>query len=411
MRKNINYKMTLSDLPDKYYAGKRVLLRVDLNVPVAKDGEISEDYRIRRTIPTIKYLLNRRAKVIIISHLGRPGGKVVKSMSLQPLCDKIAGMLGLESLGFVKDCTGEIVKNKVNGMSPGDALLLENLRFHEGETKNDPVFAEELSALADIYVNDAFSTSHRKHASTYGIQPYFEYKLAGFLVSKEMEVLNKLRHTPDRPFVLVIGGAKIRDKITALSNLILRADKVLLGGGPAYTFMGSEGIPVGNSINEPEYFSVARDIKNKHDNKILLPLDHVAENENTGETMVSSGGIPEGYRGVDIGPETISFYTRQIMTDGQSDSMGTIFWNGPMGMFENDQFAHGTTDIARAISIAYWRGAFTVVGGGDTTAGLRKANVLETEVDFVSTGGGATLMYLGDEEIPGIQILNKRKQD
>lgn len=410
---NNNEKMSLSDLPDEYYAGKKVLLRVDLNVPITKEGVIKEDYRIRRTIPSIKYLIKRKASVILASHLGRPDGKYHEDMSLKPLADKICQILDLDKVDFVNDCIGEAVNTKVAGMKQGEVLLLENLRFHKGETYNDPGFSQQLSAFADIYVNDAFSTSHRKHASTYGVAPYFEYKLAGFLVQKEMEVLNKLKSNPKRPFVLIIGGAKTKDKISSLEKLIGNADKVILGGGPAYTFMASEGVSVGNSIVEKELFDLVTEINRKHFNRILLPLDHIIakDGDSTRDVKVSAEFIPDGYSGIDIGPETISFYTKEIMGDGQSDTNGTIFWNGPMGIFENDKSAHGTIDVARAVSIAYWRGAYTVVGGGDTTAALRKANVLETEVDFISTGGGATLMYLGEDVIPGIDILSSKNNN
>lgn len=410
---NNNEKMSLSDLPDEYYAGKKVLLRVDLNVPITKEGVIKEDYRIRRTIPSIKYLIKRKASVILASHLGRPDGKYHEDMSLKPLADKICQILDLDKVDFVNDCIGEAVNTKVAGMKQGEVLLLENLRFHKGETYNDPGFSQQLSAFADIYVNDAFSTSHRKHASTYGVAPYFEYKLAGFLVQKEMEVLNKLKSNPKRPFVLIIGGAKTKDKISSLEKLIGNADKVILGGGPAYTFMASEGVSVGNSIVEKELFDLVTEINRKHFNRILLPLDHIIAKDGdvTRDVKVSAEFIPDGYSGIDIGPETISFYTKEIMGDGQSDTNGTIFWNGPMGIFENDKSAHGTIDVARAVSIAYWRGAYTVVGGGDTTAALRKANVLETEVDFISTGGGATLMYLGEDVIPGIDILSSKNNN
>lgn len=402
-----NRILTLQDLPDNFYKGKKVLLRVDLNVPITEEGVISEDYRIRRTIPSIEYLRKRKAIVILASHLGRPGGKFVEHMSLKPVAKRLSIILGSDNVGFVDDSIGKKVKDSINNLEPGDVLLLENLRFHEGETSNDHNFAKELSSSADIYVNDAFSTSHRKHASTYGISDYFELRISGFLVQKEIEVLKNVRDNPGRPFTLIIGGAKIKDKIRALKNLITKADKVILGGGPAYTFLASQGFPVGDSINEPEYFDIVREISNKHYNKILLPLDHLVEKGDS--VKVVTEGIPEGYRGVDIGPETISFYTQEIMDDYKADSPGTIFWNGPVGRFEYDISAHGTIDIARAFSIAYWRGAYTVVGGGDTTAALRKAHIMENEVDFVSTGGGATLMYLGGEEIPGITILNNKK--
>lgn len=402
--------MCISDLPDKYYKGKRVLLRVDLNVPITSEGVIKEDFRIRKVLPTIKYLLERKACVILVSHLGRPDGKFVEGMSLKPIATRLSEILDLDHVGFVNDCTGDVAKSETANMAPGTVLLLENVRFHRGEIDNDSHFAKELASLADIYVNDAFSTSHRQHASTFGISPYFDQKLAGFLVIRETEVLDKIRENPERPFTVIIGGAKIRDKIVALSALINNADKVILGGGPAYTFMASEGTPVGNSITEPELYDTVRRISKRHCNKILLPLDHMVKKNDSSVINVAAEKIPEGYTGVDIGPETISSYTQEIMGDGKTDTTGTIFWNGPMGVFEQDISAHGTIDIARAVSIAYWRGQFTVIGGGDTTAALRKANIAENEVDFVSTGGGATLAYLGNADIPGIKILDRKKE-
>lgn len=397
-------KASIADIPDEYFKGKKVFLRVDLNVPV-KGGNIGEDFRIRRTIASIDYLVKRGALVILASHLGRPEGKPSADLSLKPIRERLSVLLDRENIFFVDNCTGSDVRNAVNSLKSGDILLLENLRFHKSETDNDVGFARQLSSLAEIYVNDAFSTSHRKHASTYGIEPFFDIKLAGFLVEKEIQILSEVRDNPKRPLVLIIGGAKIKDKIAALKHLIKKADKVILGGGPAYTFLASEGVEVGKSLVDSSFFETVREISSRYYDRILLPIDHVvALDENAGSKMLTDR-IPEGYRAMDIGEKTTAVYTHEIM-----NSNGTIFWNGPMGVFENDEFARGTIDIARAFSIAYWRGARTVVGGGDTTACLRKAEILETEVDFVSTGGGATLLYLSGEEIPGISILDSLKE-
>lgn len=402
MKVSQKFKISIEDLPDEFYKGKKVFVRVDLNVPTSK-GIISEDYRIRRTISTIDYLLKRGARIILGSHFGRPGGKIVKKLSLKPITERLSQVLNARQVKFVDGCIGEVVQYAVSRIDNSEVLLLENLRFNKGEINNDEEFAKQLASLADIYVNDAFSTSHRKQASTYGIFPYFNYKLAGFQVRKEMETLSKVRDNPKRPFTLVIGGSKIKDKITALKNLIDKADKVLIGGGVAYTFLLCKGLSIGNSIVESDYIDWAKEILNQNENKVLLPVDHIIaqDKKKKSEVKIVPNEIPEGYMGFDIGPKTTSIFTHEIM-----NAEGTIFWNGPMGVFEIDEFSRGTIDVARSLAIAYWRGTCTVVGGGDTTAALRKADVLETEVDYVSTGGGATLEFLGGSELPGITILD-----
>lgn len=398
-------KIAISDMPDDFYKGKKVFVRVDFNVPIEK-GRLREDYRIRRSIRTIEYLASRGAAVILASHLGRPKGKVVSDLSLKPVAERLSKVLRVKGVKFVNDCVGKKVKEKVEELMGGEVLLLENLRFHKEEEANDNDFSRDLASLADIYVNDAFSTSHRKHASTYGIASFFEHRLAGFLVQNEIEVLSKLRDNPDRPFTVVVGGAKIKDKIGALKNLISKADRVLIGGAVAYTFLSSKGISVGESLIEEDFLDWAQEVLTKSEEKIFLPEDHVVapSMDKKAKAKVVQGEIPRGFMGFDIGQKTALRYTHEIMK-GQ----GTVFWNGPMGAFEVDEFSHGTIDIARALSLAYWRGARTVVGGGDTAAALRKAEVLETEVDYVSTGGGASLEFLGGNELPGISILIDKK--
>jgi phosphoglycerate kinase len=397
-------KMSITDLPDDDYKGKKVFVRVDFNVPVEK-GEVSEDYRIRRSIPTIEYLARNGAAVILASHLGRPKGKVVQKLSLRPIADRLSDVLKVNDVKFVADCVGPEVKYSVTRLEQGEVLLLENLRFHKEEEANDSGFSKELASLADIYVNDAFSTSHRSHASTYGMASYFNYRLAGLLVEKELDVLGKIRDNPFRPFIVIVGGAKIKDKISALKNLIMKADKVLIGGGVAYTFLESKGISVGDSPIETDFRDWAREVMTKYGPKFYLPEDHVIapSSDKKGKSRSIDGEIPEGFVGYDIGQRTASTYTHEILS-----GEGTIFWNGPMGLFEKDEFSHGTIDVARALSLAYWRGANTVVGGGDTIAAIRKAEVLETEVDFLSTGGGASLVFLGGDELPGISVLSDK---
>ena len=397
-------KLVVSDLPDSEFDGKRVFVRVDFNVPI-KDGVISEDYRIRRTIPTIDYLIEKGARVILASHLGRPKGRVLAELSLKPVSSRIAELLG-KSIKFLGKVIGDDVRMEVNELQKGEVMLLENLRFHKEETDNDPEFAKELASLADIYVNDAFGTSHRKHASTYGMAPYFDFRVAGFLVNRELKFLARLRDNPEHPFIVIVGGAKIKDKISALKNLLEKADKFLIGGGVAYTFLKAKGVDVGRSITEDEMIDWAREALKKYEEKIFLPIDHVvAENfEKRKVCMVVDNGIPDEFRGFDIGPKTVGKYTSQLQ------GTGAIFWNGPMGVFEVDDFSAGTTHVARAVALATWRGATTVVGGGETIAAIRKAEVLDSEIVHISTGGGASLEFLGGEELPGVSILNDKRE-
>ena len=397
-------KLVVSDLPDSEFDGKRVFVRVDFNVPI-KDGVISEDYRIRRTIPTIDYLIEKGARVILASHLGRPKGRVLAELSLKPVSSRIAELLG-KPVKFIGKVIGDDVRMEVNELQKGEVMLLENLRFHKEETDNDSEFSKELASLADIYVNDAFGTSHRKHASTYGMAPYFDFRVAGFLVNRELKFLARLRDNPEHPFIVIVGGAKIKDKISALKNLLEKADKFLIGGGVAYTFLKAKGVDVGRSITEDEMIDWAREALKKYEEKIFLPIDHVvAENfEKRKVCMVVDNGIPDEFRGFDIGPKTVGKYTSQLQ------GTGAIFWNGPMGVFEVDDFSAGTTHVARAVALATWRGATTVVGGGETIAAIRKAEVLDSEIVHISTGGGASLEFLGGEELPGVSILNDKRE-
>lgn len=397
-------KLVVSDLPDSEFDGKRVFVRVDFNVPI-KDGVISEDYRIRRTIPTIDYLIEKGARVILASHLGRPKGRVLAELSLKPVSARIAELLG-KSIKFLGKVIGDDVRMEVNELQKGEVMLLENLRFHKEETDNDPEFAKELASLADIYVNDAFGTSHRKHASTYGMASYFDFRVAGFLVNRELKFLARLRDNPEHPFIVIVGGAKIKDKISALKNLLEKADKFLIGGGVAYTFLKAKGVDVGRSITEDEMIDWAREALKKYEEKIFLPIDHVvAEHfEKRKVCMVVDHEIHDEFQGFDIGPKTVGKYTSQLQ------GTGAIFWNGPMGVFEVDDFSAGTTHVARAVALATWRGATTVVGGGETIAAIRKAEVLDSEIVHISTGGGASLEFLGGEELPGVSILNDKRE-
>jgi 3-phosphoglycerate kinase len=399
-------KMVISDLPDGRYTGRCVLVRVDFNVPI-KNGQIREDYRLRRAIPTIEYLSQRGAKVILASHLGKPKGTVVPELSLKPVANVLGQMLKVRPVKFVGAVVGESVKQAVNAMKPGESLLLENLRFERGEEVNDPAFAQQLASMADLYVNDAFATMHRAHASTYGVAHLFSDRLAGFLVGKEMDVLSQVRDHPARPFRVVVGGIKIKDKLSALKALIPKADMVILGGGIAYTFLAAEGLTMGDSPIEPEFIPWAKDVLTRYRENILLPEDHVIarSSEERDGIQIVRRAIPPGFKGLDIGRDASLTFSHELLRGA-----GTILWNGPLGAFEVDEFADGTVDIARALALAHWRGAFTVVGGGDTVAAVRKAEVLETEISHVSTGGGASLKFIGGEELPGITVLSEKVQ-
>jgi phosphoglycerate kinase len=397
-------KLVVSDLPDSVFKGKRVFVRVDFNVPI-RDGKISEDYRIRRAIPTIDYLVERKAKVILGSHLGRPKGIVISELSLKPIATRLSELLG-KSVKFTGKVIGPEVKEAIDSLGGGEVMLLENLRFHNEETDNDPEFSKELASYADIYVNDAFGTSHRKHASTYGMASMFDLRVAGFLVSRELKFLTRLRENPDRPFIVIVGGGKIKDKIHALKSLIEKADRVLLGGGVAYTFLKAKGVNIGNSIVENELVPWAKEALEKYGDKIFLPVDHVVAGsfERRKNCMVVDGEIPNDLQGFDIGPKTAAKYNHLIK------GTGSIFWSGPMGVFEVGDFAAGTAQLARSVALATWRGATTVVGGGETIASIRDAEVLDLEITHISTGGGALLEFLGGDELPGISILNDREE-
>lgn len=397
-------KQSVSDLTDTRYAGTPVFVRVDFNVPI-KNGQIREDYRLRQSVNTIEYLSQRGAKIILASHLGKPKGKTVPELSLRPVAERLTQILEVPAVRFVDDVVGESAKKAREALKPGEVLLLENLRFNPGEEINDPAFARHLAALGKIYVNNAFGTMHRAHASTYGMAQHFQERLSGFLVQKELEVLTQVRDKPARPLTVVVGGIKIKDKLSALKALIPKADRVLLGGGIAYTFLEATGVSMGDSPVEKEFLDWAKEMLAQYSEKILLPTDHVIAmgmQKREGFQIVH-GTIPKGFKGFDIGRETTLAYTHELIR-----GEGTIFWNGPPGAFEVEEFADGTVDIARTMALAHWRGAMTVIGGGDTVAALRKAEVLETEVSHVSTGGGASLKYIGGEELPGVTMLNEK---
>jgi len=392
---------TLSDLEDGRFNGKRVLVRVDFNVSVS-NGHVGEDYRIRMSIPTVEYLAKRGAKVILASHLGRPDGPD-SDYTLAPVAKHLAGIVDkLMAVRFAADCVGPAVETEVSKMNRGDILLLENLRFHKEEEANDSEFCSQLASVADIYVNDAFSTSHRRHASTYGAARMFDTRLAGFNLRKEVEYLSMMRENPPKPFKVLVGGVKIKDKIGALEHLLPKADKVIIGGAAAYTFLKAKGVKTGKSLIDHEHMPWVTKALEAYGDKIMLPTDHVAA-VSPADTSISMvrGDIQDGMAGFDIGSETIERYSAEV-----AGTSGMIFWNGPMGMFEVRAFANGTVNIAKSMALAYWRGAKTLVGGGDTLEAMKKSGVNESEVSHVSTGGGASLRYLAGDEMPGVSVLN-----
>jgi phosphoglycerate kinase len=393
------------DIDPKDFEGKRVLVRVDFNVSVS-NGSVGEDYRIRMTIPTIEYLSKMGAKVILVSHLGRPYGRDL-DYTLAPVAKRLQEITvrtGIK-VRFAGDCVGPAVESEVTKMGRGDILLLENLRFYKEEEANDNEFCKKLAMQADIYVNDAFSTSHRKHASTFGAASLFDTRVAGFNLKKEVEYLSMMRENPPKPFKVVVGGVKIKDKIGALENLLPKADKVIVGGAAAYTFLMAKGVKTGKSLIDHERLSWAEQALAKYADKIMLPTDHVAAQSPADTSIMMVKEIPEGMAGFDIGSETIERFSTEV---SGINGAGMIFWNGPMGMFEVRAFANGTINMAKSMALAYWRGSKTLVGGGDTLEAMKKSGVAENEVSHVSTGGGASLRYLAGDEMPGLSVLETK---
>ncbi len=393
-------KLLVTDLPCSQYEGKRVFVRVDFNVPV-NGRKVTEDYRIRRTIPTIDYLTRCGARVILASHMGRPKGRRIERLSMAPVAERLNEFLGIK-VRFPGAVVGRKVENASKKLKDGEVMLLENLRYHNEEQENDADFSKKLASLADIYVNEAFGTSHRAHASTYGMTVHFDKKLAGFMVGNEMKFLSRLIRRPKKPYVVIVGGMKIKDKIGALKNIIKKADRVLIGGGVAYTFLAARGVSVGKCSVEKEMLYWAREALDTYKEKILLPVDHVmAEAAGGKKTLaVTASEIPDDMTAFDIGPKTVEKFTSHIKGEG------TVFWNGPMGFFEVDDFSNGTSAIARSFALATWRGAVTVLGGGDSVASLKKSGVKFSEATHVSTGGGACFEFLGGSDLPGISVLS-----
>jgi phosphoglycerate kinase len=396
-------KMTIEDIEMK---DRRVLMRVDFNVPV-KNGRVANDKRIRAALPTIRYILAKGGKLVLMSHLGRPKGQPRPEMSLRPCAEALAGHLN-QPVAFVEACVGAQVLDAVERLEPGHVLLLENLRFHAFETSNDPDFAEALAALGQVYVNDAFGTAHRAHASTVGVTRFLQPAVAGFLMMKELAYLGDLLQAPKKPFIAILGGAKISGKIDVIQNLLPKVDRLLIGGGMAYTFLKARGLPVGRSLLEEDKIDLAKELLAAADKKIVLPTDCMtAENFDldAGSTgplaCMAANAIPDRAAGLDIGPATLEAFSEALM------GAGTVVWNGPMGVFEIEATAKGTFDIARLLARLTDGGAVTVIGGGDSAAAAEKAGVAEC-ISHISTGGGACLEFLEGKVLPGVAALSDK---
>ena len=392
-------KKTIEDIDVQ---GKKVFVRADFNVPLDDKQQITNDKRIRATLPTINYLLDHGAAVILASHLGRPKGKVKPELSLKPVADYFTKLWG-RPIKFAADCVGETARQAAASLQPGEILLLENLRFHPEEEKNDPAFAKELASLADVAVDDAFGCAHRGHASNEGITKYIE-TVAGYLIEKEIKFIGAALAAPKRPFVAILGGAKVSDKIGVISNMIDKVDTIIIGGGMAHTFDAAKGLPIGDSLCEPDKYDLARELLAKAEKKgvrVVLPVDVVVADKfaaDANHKTVAVDQVEPGWQALDSGPKTSDLYTEALK------GAKTVIWNGPMGVFEFDAFAKGTEAVAKAVAKATEEGAVSIVGGGDSIAALKKTGLSE-KISHISTGGGATLEFLEGKVLPGIAAI------
>lgn len=393
-------KMTVKDVDVR---SKRVLVRVDYNVPLDANGNVSDDKRITASLPTIKYLLENGARVILCSHLGRPKGEVKKEFSLLPVAKRLKELLPDVNISFASDCIGEEAEQKAMALKDGEILLLENLRFHKEEEKNDPEFAKKLASLAELYVSDAFGTVHRAHASTVGVAGYLP-AVAGFLIGKELSVMGGALEKPERPFVAILGGAKVADKIGVITNLLNKCDTLLIGGGMAYTFFKAMGYEIGDSLLDGESIALAGQLMEtarQKGVKLMLPVDTVVAKAFAADAehkTVASNEIPAGWQGLDIGEKTAQLYAKEIK------AAKTVIWNGPMGVFEFPEFAKGTAAIAKACAEC---GGTTIIGGGDSASAVKKLGYADS-ITHISTGGDASLEFLEGKVLPGVAALNDK---
>ncbi|WP_188066209.1 phosphoglycerate kinase [Brevibacillus brevis] len=390
--------MNKKSIRDVELAGKRVFCRVDFNVPM-QDGVITDDTRIRAAVPTIRFMMEAGAKVILASHFGRPKGQVVEEMRLTPVAAHLSSLLG-KDVRKLEDCQGADVEAAVERMESGDVILLENVRFHAGEEKNDPELAKSFAALADLFVNDAFGTAHRAHASTAGIAEYIP-AVAGLLMEKEIRFMGGALSNPERPFTAIVGGAKVKDKIAVIENLLTKVDHLIIGGGMANTFLKAQGYGIGASLCEDDKLDLARtlmELAKERGVQLLMPVDVVVADRFAADAekqVVAIDAIPEGWMALDIGPKTVEQY-HSVIVDSK-----TVVWNGPMGVFEMDAFAGGTIGVAKAMAAC---SGTTIIGGGDSVAAVEKAGVAE-QMTHISTGGGASLEFMEGKELPGVAVL------
>ena len=402
-------KLSIRDLP---LNGHRVFMRVDFNVPLDDSGRVMDDTRVRETLPSVEYALRHGARLILASHLGRPKGKPNPKMSLKPVAERLRMLLDKElargeNVGFCPDCVGVEAEEMAGKLEKGQTLLLENLRFYAEEEKNDEKFSKQLAALADYYINDAFGTAHRAHASTVGMTKFMQKAAAGLLMEKELEYLGRALHNPERPFVAILGGAKVSDKIPVIQHLINKVDVLIIGGGMAYTFLKAKGQAVGKSLVEEDKVQLAKELMQQakgRNIKFLLPIDHVAAMKPEANAVVKNIGenepIPDNLMGLDIGPKTIELFSEEV------SKARTIVWNGPMGVFEVSPFSRGTFKVAEAV--AENAGATSIVGGGDSVSAVKSAGFAD-KISHISTGGGASLEFLEGKKLPGVEALNDKR--
>lgn len=395
-------KMTLTDIE---IGNKKVLMRVDFNVPI-KDGAITDDNRIVQALPTIKHVVDHRGLLILMSHLGRPGGAPDPELSLKPVADHLRRLVDTQ-VYFAENCIGEKAESEIARAKPGEIVVLENVRFHAGEKANDETFCRQLAAHGDLFVNDAFGSSHRAHSSVAGVTRFLQPAVSGFLLEKEIKYLSSAVNNPKHPFVAILGGAKVSDKIGVIENLLDKVDTILIGGGMTYTFYKARGLPVGNSLVEEDKVGLAGELMEKAKTRgvdLALPIDHVVAKEFKNESehqFADEDEIEDGWMGLDIGPQTSISFGNKIK------NAQTVVWNGPMGVFEMANYAEGTFAVAEALAEATELGAITIIGGGDSASAIKKAG-LEEKVSHVSTGGGASLMFLEGKELPGVAALTDK---